>query len=65
MIMGDSFEIRGKAYEGRLGPTLTVGPIIRLIFMYYASSRFKYRAIISGYISPSINPERLINLPVS
>ena len=31
MIMGDSFEIRGQADGGRLGPTLTVGPIIRLI----------------------------------
>ena len=32
MIMGVCFEIRGKAYGGRLGPTLTlsVGPNIRL-----------------------------------
>ena len=31
MIMGVCFEIRGKAYEGRLGPTLAVGPNIRLV----------------------------------
>ena len=31
MIMGVCFEIWGKAYEGRLGPTLSVGPNIRLI----------------------------------
>ena len=26
MFMGDSFEIRGISYGGRLGPTLSVGP---------------------------------------
>ena len=30
MFMGDLFEIRGKSYGGRLGPTLSVGPNIRL-----------------------------------
>ena len=30
MISGVHFEIRGISYGGRLGPTLTVGPNIRL-----------------------------------
>ena len=30
MILGVRFEIRGISYGGRLGPTLTVGPNIRL-----------------------------------
>ena len=32
MIMDDWFGIRGKSYGGRLGPTLTVGPNIRLLW---------------------------------
>ena len=48
--MGDSFEIRGKAYEGRLGPIPTVGPNIRLV-QALVISRLNYANIILIWIS--------------
>ena len=37
MFMGDLFEIRGKRYGGRLGSTLSVGPNIRLMPVYFVT----------------------------
>ena len=41
--MGACFEIRGKAYGGRLGPTLSVGPIIRLFEINNNKNKQTYR----------------------